>query len=215
MFIRVQGLIDISIGQTTSTLLAKGWNNALLVNVDNQTLTKMVNNEKAMEIINSIESFRAKKDDKINKTIISQVNTIKKLQTKKKIDEGLTGEERKELSQEQRDYNKKRQLVREKLQTLATRIPLFMYLTDFREEKLTDVITNVQPELFEKTTGLTVEDFELLVELGLFNSELMNDIVYKFRNYEDASMSYSGINRHEGELVAGFDDKQPDFIRAN
>lgn len=55
----------------------------------------------------------------------------------------------------------------------------------------------------------------LLVELGLFNSELMNDVVYKFRNYEDASMSYSGINRHEGELVAGFDDKQPDFIRAN
>lgn len=198
------GLIDISIGQTTSTLLAKGWNNALLVNVDNQTLTKMINNEKAMEIINSIESFRTKKDDKINKTIISQVDIIKKLQTKRKTD-GLTKEERKELSREQREYNKKRQLIREKLQTLATRIPLFMYLTDFREEKLTDVITNIQPELFEKTTGLTVEDFKLLVELGLFNSELMNDAVYKFRRYEEASLSYSGINRHEGENVAGFD----------
>lgn len=198
------GLIDISIGQTTSTLLAKGWNNALLVNVDNQTLTKMINNERAMEIINSIESFRTKKDDKINKTIISQVDVIKKLQTKRKTD-GLTKEERKELSREQREYNKKRQLIREKLQTLATRIPLFMYLTDFREEKLTDVITNIQPELFEKTTGLTVEDFKLLVELGLFNSELMNDAVYKFRRYEEASLSYSGINRHEGENVAGFD----------
>lgn len=202
------GLIDISIGQTTSTLLAKGWNNALLVNVDNKTLSKMVNNEKAMKIINSIESFRAKKDDKINKTIISKVNTIKKLQTKKKSDEGLTKDEKKELSKEQREYNKKRQLVREKLQTLATRIPLFMYLTDFREEKLTDVITNLQPELFEKTTGLTVEDFELLVELGLFNSELMNDAVYKFRNYEESSMDYSGINRHEGENVAGFDTNE-------
>jgi hypothetical protein len=209
------GLIDISIGQTTSTLLAKGWNNALLVNVDNQTLTKMVNNEKAMEIINSIESFRSKKDDKVNKTIISSIKTIKNLKTKRKVEEELKESEKKELSQEQREYNKKRQLVREKLLTLATRIPLFMYLTDYREEKLTDVITKVEPELFKKTTGLTVEDFELLVELGLFNSELMNDVVYKFRNYEDASMSYSGINRHEGELVAGFDDKQPDFIRAN
>lgn len=202
------GLIDISIGQTTSTLLAKGWNNALLVNVDNQTLTKMVNNEKAMEIINSIESFRRKKDDKINKTIISSIKTIKNLKTKRKSEEGLEESEKKELSQEERDYNKKRQLVREKLLTLATRIPLFMYLTDYREEKLTDVITNVQPELFEKTTGLTVEDFELLVELGLFNSELMNDAVYKFRRYEEASMGYSGINRHEGENVAGFDTNE-------
>lgn len=83
-----------------------------------------------------------------------------------------------------------------------------MYLTDFREEKLTDVITKVQPELFEKTTGLTVEDFELLVELGLFNSELMNDAVYKFRSYEESSMGYSGINRHEGENVAGFDTEE-------
>jgi len=202
------GLIDISIGQTTSTLLAKGWNNALLVNVDNKTLTKMVNNEKAMEIINSIESFRRKKDDKVNKTIISSIKTIKNLKTKRKSEEGLKESEKKELSQEERDYNKKRQLVREKLQTLATRIPLFMYLTDYREEKLTDVITNVQPELFEKTTGLTVEDFELLVELGLFNSELMNDAVYKFRRYEEASMGYSGINRHEGENVAGFDTNE-------
>ena len=202
------GLIDISIGQTTSTLLAKGWNNALLVNVDNQTLTKMVNNEKAMEIINSIESFRRKKDDKVNKTIISSIKTIKNLKTKRKSEEGLEESEKKELSQEQREYNKKRQLVREKLQTLATRIPLFMYLTDYREEKLTDVITKVEPELFKKTTGLTVEDFELLVELGLFNSELMNDAVYKFRRYEEASMGYSGINRHEGENVAGFDTNE-------
>lgn len=79
-----------------------------------------------------------------------------------------------------------------------------MYLTDFREEKLTNVITKVQPELFEKTTGLTVEDFELFVELGLFNSELMNDAVYKFRSYEESSMGYSGINRHEGKNVARF-----------
>lgn len=204
------GLIDISIGQTTSTLLAKGWNNALLVNVDNQTLTKMVDNEQAMEIINSIESFRRKKDDKVNKTIISHTNSIKTLRTKRKTDEGLSDKEKKTLSKEQREYNKKRQLIREKLQTLATRIPLFMYLTDYREEKLTDVIMKLEPELFKKVTGLTIEDFELLLELGLFNSELMNDVVYKFRNYEESSMSYSGINRHAGEKIAGFDTVEED-----
>jgi len=29
----------------------------------------------------------------------------------------------------------------------------------------------------------------------------MNDAVYKFNRYEDASLSYSGINKHEGKEV--------------
>lgn len=49
------------------------------------------------------------------------------------------------------------------------------------------------------------QDFELLVSLGVFNSELMNDAVYKFKRYEDASLSYTGINKHEGEGVGLFD----------
>lgn len=197
------GLLDISIGQTTSTLLAKGWNNALLVNVDNPTLTKMVNNAEAMRIINSIESFRRVSDGKVDDTIINHTKTIKELRTKQKNEEGLTDKEKKQLNHEERDYNKKRQLIREKLQTLATRIPLFMYMTDFREETLSDIIMKLEPELFEKVTGLTIADFELLIELGLFNSELMNSVVYKFRKYEDASMNYSGINRHEKDLIIG------------
>lgn len=87
-----------------------------------------------------------------------------------------------------------RSLRHRKLQTLATRIPLFMYLTDFREEKLTDVVMKLEPELFMRVTGLTIDDFKLLIKLGLFNSELMNDVVYKFRVYEDSSVR-SYVNR--------------------
>ena len=54
-------------------------------------------------------------------------------------------------------------------------------------------------------TGLTLPDFDLLVSLGVFNRELMNDAVYKFKRYEDSSLSYTGINTHEGENVGGFD----------
>ena len=54
-------------------------------------------------------------------------------------------------------------------------------------------------------TGLTVKDFELLVSLGVFNSALMNDAVYKFKRYEDASLSYTGINKHEGEDIGLYD----------
>ena len=80
-----------------------------------------------------------------------------------------------------------------------------MYLTDYRERSLKDVITKLEPGLFKKVTGLTVNDFELLVSLGVFNSALMNDAIYKFKRYEDASLVYTGINKHEGEDVGLYD----------
>lgn len=80
-----------------------------------------------------------------------------------------------------------------------------MYLTDYRERSLKDVITQLEPGLFKKVTGLVVKDFEVLVSLGVFNSALMNDAVYKFKRYEDASLNYTGINKHEGEDVGLYD----------
>jgi len=82
---------------------------------------------------------------------------------------------------------------------------VFMYLTDFRERSLKDVVTQLEPRLFKKVTGLTVKDFELLVSIGVFNSSLMNDAVYKFKRYEDASLEYVGINKHEGEDIGLYD----------
>ena len=80
-----------------------------------------------------------------------------------------------------------------------------MYLTDYRERCLRDVITQLEPGLFKRVTGLSVKDFELLVSLGVFNSALMNDAVYKFKRYEDASLVYVGVNKHEGEDVGLYD----------
>ena len=80
-----------------------------------------------------------------------------------------------------------------------------MYLTDHRERSLNDIITQLEPGLFKKVTALNVKDFELLVSLGVFNSGLMNDAVYKFKRYEDTSLEYIGINKHEGEGVGLYD----------
>ena len=33
----------------------------------------------------------------------------------------------------------------------------------------------------------------------------MNDAVYKFKRYEDSSLSYTGIDKHDGEAVGGYD----------
>lgn len=94
-------------------------------------------------------------------------------------------------------------MIQEKLIKFATRIPVFMYLTDYREKCLQDVITQLEPELFKRVTGLEVRDFDLLVSLNVFNESLMNDAVWKFRKYEDASLEYTGINTHREETQVG------------
>jgi hypothetical protein len=73
-----------------------------------------------------------------------------------------------------------------------------MYLTDYRENTLQDVITKIEPDLFKTVTGLSVADFHLLVSLGVFNATHMNQAVFAFRRYEDASLSYTGIGSHPG-----------------
>ena len=104
----------------------------------------------------------------------------------------------KELSAEEKEYKTKRKQIQEKLIKFATRIPVFMYLTDFRENTLQDVITRLEPDLFRTVTGLTVDDFHLLVRLKVFNTEHMNQAVFAFRRYEDASLAYTGIDSHPG-----------------
>lgn len=74
-----------------------------------------------------------------------------------------------------------------------------LYVPDrHRENTLQDVILKLEPGLFRTVTGLTVEDFHLLVNLGVFNATHMNQAVFAFRRYEDSSLSYAGIESHKG-----------------
>lgn len=186
---------------TSATLLAKRWESVLLVNVDNETLSRLIANKEAMDALMKIEGFRSLNSD--IETIIAKSEKVKK--AKKEGTKDLTPKQKKELSDEEKEYKSKRKQIQEKLIKFATRIPVFMYLTDYRERCLKDVITQLEPGLFKKVTGLSVKDFELLVSLGVFNDSLMNDAVYKFKRYEDASLSYTGINRHDGEDRGGWD----------
>jgi hypothetical protein len=51
-----------------------------------------------------------------------------------------------------------------------------------------------------------VADFNLLVDLKVFNTERMNAAVFAFRRYEDASLRYTGIESHEGLTHYGLYD---------
>lgn len=189
-------ILDMAMAGTSATLLAKRWESALLVNVDNDTLTRLLGNERAMAALMRIEGFRSLNSD--IETIINKSNAVKKA---KRDNEKLTAKQKKEITEAEKEYKSKRKMIQEKLIKFATRVPVFMYLTDYREYSLQDVITQLEPDLFKKVTGLEVKDFELLVSLNVFNESLMNDAVYKFKRYEDASLIYTGIDKHIGENV--------------
>lgn len=197
-------VLDYAMSGTTATMLARKWESALLVNVDNDTLRRVLNSPEAMAAVERIEGWR-NLGDHVIETIINKSEKVKELKGKAKGG-NLTPAETKELTAEEKEYKSRRKQVQERLIKFATRIPAFMYLTDYREYTLQDVITKLEPDLFRTVTGLTVEDFHLLVRLNVFNTEQMNQAVFAFRRYEDASLRYTGIASHDDlSRVGGYD----------
>lgn len=198
--VNAQDILDIALAGTSATLLAKRWESALLVNVDNDTLKRLLDSPEAMKALMNIEGFR-----NLNSDISTIINKSEAIKNAKKKKTEASQKEKKELSDEEKEIKSKRKQIQEKLIKFATRIPVFMYLTDYRERCLKDVITQLEPGLFKKVTGLSVEDFNMLCSLGVFNASLMNDAIFKFKRYEDASLTYTGINRHAADEVGGWD----------
>ena len=187
-------LLDMAMSGTTATLLARRWQSAMLVNVDDFTLQNLMKNQDAMDALMKIEEFRSLNDD--IEVVINRSEKVKGLK-KKAGEEELTKEEKKTLTDEEKKEKSLRKQIQEKLIKFATRIPIFMYLSDYREHSLKDVIQELEPELFTKVTGLSQIDFSLLVSLNVFDESVMNDAVYKFKRYEDASLEYTGIDRQD------------------
>ena len=194
-------ILDFALAGTSATLLARRWESALLVNVDNATLKRLMDNPQAMAALMKIEGFRS-----LNADIEFIINKSEAVKKTKNNTEKLTPKEKRELTAEEKEFKSRRKEIQEKLIKFATRIPIFMYLTDYREYCLKDVITQLEPKLFKKVTGLEVSDFNLLCSLDLFNASLMNDAVYKFKRYEDSSLAYTGIEKRELDKGIGLYD---------
>ena len=194
-------ILDFALAGTSATLLARRWESALLVNVDNDTLRRLLDNEDAMAALDKIEGFRS-----LNADLEFIINKSEEVKQARKEQEKPDPEQKRKLDEAEKEFRKKRKAIQEKLIRFATRIPVFMYLSDYREFCLRDVITKLEPALFKKVTGLTVSDFELLCSLDLFNGALMNDAVYKFKRYEDASLCYAGIESPLGQDNVGLFD---------
>ncbi|MEG2342423.1 MAG: GIY-YIG nuclease family protein [Bacilli bacterium] len=196
--INATDILDITTAGTSATLLARKWQSALLVNVNNEILEKLMHNEQAMKALMNIEGFRSVNQD--IETIINKSNLVKNAKSKM---ENVDKHTKKVISEAEKEYKSKRAKIQEKLIKFATRIPIFMYLTDCRENSLKDVITQIETKLFKSVTGLNIDDFKLLVSIGVFNDSVMNEAVYKFKRYEDSSLSYTGKDMHLNDSKVG------------
>ena len=203
--INADDILNFVMAGTTATMLAKKWEAAILVNVDNKTLENLFNNKDALDAVMKIEGFR-----NLNKDLEALINKTQVIKDLKTTNKKLTQKEKKELSDKEKEVKNMKKEIREKLLKFASRIPIFMYLSDKREEKLMDVIRELEPNLFKKVTGLSIADFNLLVTMKLFNSDQMNEAIFQFKRYEQSSLEYTGILKAydpNNELIGGWDTK--------
>lgn len=141
-------VLDIAMSGTSATLLAKRWESALLVNVDNDTLSRLMANDEAMSALMRIEGFRNLNAD--IQTIINKSEAVKK--KRNDLGEKLTKDEKKALSEEEKDYKNKLKQIQEKLIKFATRIPVF--IEHKGESKMSH--TNVIIDLLKGTMIMSV-----------------------------------------------------------
>lgn len=85
-----------------------------------------------------------------------------------------------------------------------------MYLTDYREETLSDAIKDIEPELFKKVANLSKKDFTLLCDIRVFNATTMNSAVFAFRRLENPSLHYAAhhytTDTEKDQTIGGFTD---------
>lgn len=195
-------VLDWATAGVGAAALARRWNSPLLVDVNEHTLANVLAQPALMEALENVEDFRALVDN------AQQVITNTKDLKKARRDQGgdLTPDQKKTQSETAR----RRKEIREKLQKFLAKIPVFMYTTDYREEALKHVIESLDSDLFERVTGLTVQDFKTLSALGLFNAQHLNHAIYQFKRFESASLDYALTDdererRHQHEQIGLWD----------
>lgn len=195
-------VLDWASAGVGAAALARQWNSPLLVDVNERTLSAILEQPALMESLENIEDFRALVDNA--QQVITNTKDLKK--AKREQGGKLTPEQKKK----QTETAKRRAEIREKLQKFLAKIPVFMYTTDFREEALKHVIESLDTKLFERVTGLKVSDFRLMNQIGLFNPQHLNHAIYQFKRFESASLDYAlteeeRARRHANEQLGLWD----------
>lgn len=183
-------LMDKATSGVGSAMLAKRWQSPRMINLNRVALEGILNNEELLESLENMEAFRALR--KHTTEILTAEKSIKRAKAK--------GKPKSSVSKEKRTMVKRRKEIQDALLKFLTRVPIFMYLTDYREESLIDVIRNVEPALFTKVTGLRIRDFDTLCKLGVFNTQILNQSIYAFKRQEAFSLMGRKVSRSQEQI---------------
>lgn len=189
-------VLNIATTGVGASALARRWNDPLLVEVNEHTLSALLDQPELLEALEQIEDFRNLAN--MAQQVVTSTKKLKKAE-REKGKKNLDDHEQKE----KRQTNSVKKQIREKLQKFLAKIPVFMYVTDFREEALKDIIESLDTALFTRVTGLTVEDFRLLNKIGVFNASQMDAAIWQFRSFENASLHYAdpeGVGDLHGKI---------------
>jgi hypothetical protein len=185
-------------------MLAKRWGHPRLIDLSESVLTKLLADADLVSRLEQMEDFRNLREDATK--IIAQSKKIKEGKKKQGSDGGGEPEDP-EVKAARKAKREQVKTLRAKLLKFVQAVPVFMYLTDFREEALVDVINSLDTQLFERVTGLTLADFHKLSDVGVFHAGNMNEAIWQFRLFERASLDYLGAGGIELSDKVGLWDR--------
>lgn len=143
---------------------------------DNSSLLNNINNIND-NIISNLLNIQGNKFKKGNDNEINNSNALKNV-TKSNTNNSNKNNDLNEDSEPKQKNNLEE--LKKKLQLITSRLPNYLYLSEKEEKCINNIINNGELELFEKIIGCTIEDFKTMIELGVFNNNLLNCMIYNF-----------------------------------
>lgn len=202
----VDAVMDWGTAGAGAAMLARRWGSPRLIDLSEAVLSRLLDDEDLVGRLEQLEDFRNLREDATK--IIAQ---SKKVRDAKKSKGGTPGEkDDPEVVAARKAKREQVKTLRAKLIKFVQAVPVFMYLTDFREEALVDVIESLDTQLFERVTGLTLDDFHRLSDVGVFHPDHMNEAIWQFRLFERASLDYLGAGQIEAGRKVGLWDRSVD-----
>lgn len=189
----------------SSTDLLDKWHNPYLIYTDFYKLEEITKQKELLQKFDSIivsgdkkkDPFSKRADAVINGAGLGKPGTIENPNFEDdEDDENSPEDECDDTSSEEgtvkpESEDKVIKALREKIKYVSDHLRTFMYLTDFREKKLDDIMNTEEKELFEMCTKLSVQDFEKLRDMGIFNSQELDTCIYSFKQFEEDAKSFN------------------------
>lgn len=192
----VNAVMDWGTSRVGAAMLAKRWGSDRLIDLSEGVLKKLLGQEELLAQLEQMEDFR-----NLRQEASKIISNSQKVRTAKKPQNGGPAIDDPEIDKARKAKREQVKTLRSKLKKFVQAVPVFMYLTDFREEALVHVISSLDTQLFERVTGITLADFHKLSDIGVFHPDHMDEAIWQFRLFERASLNYLGFSEDDEEEV--------------